>query len=568
MPSPFLIDMVHHNPGEIPFVTRFSDARHLAETGYSAQVGKNLTFGLRFDEILPGVFPVTDDERDWVREFARARDTEIAAAKRAGLDVFYHIDLFVLPCSVAAFLGDRVTDPGTGRLDMNSPELLDLHRKMFDVLFRRFPDVDGLVVRVGETYLFDTPHHMGNTAVPLHDPAVGRDRQIERFQRLLTFLREEICVRHNKRLVYRTWDYFPDRFHADPDFYLAVTDRVEPHPNLFFSIKHTGSDFFRASHANRCLGIGRHRQVVEVQCQREYEGKGAVPCYIARGVIEGFPEHPRRTGLRDWCRGPLHAGIFTWTRGGGWFGPYLRDEFWPELNVRVLAAWQASPELEEEVFRRVCVEDYGLTPEVGAALRELCLLSGEVLLHGRYCLAAAELDGFCYEATNLWMRDDRLGGIGQLQGTFAALERAGRLDEAVAEKIHAAKLAAQMPGIAARIIFADPARTAFVRWSAEYAARLFTWIAEGWRIMAIRWRDGCAGRGDTRPDLSAYESARSAALTMTKPSNAWTTGFTGEYWDWPGRPPSPGMDASVRTPWVPPAGPPVREDWQPQEAGA
>ena len=27
---------------------------------------------------------------------------------------------------------------------------------------------------------------------------------------------------------------------------------------------------------NPCIGIGKHQQVVEVQCQREYEGKGAI----------------------------------------------------------------------------------------------------------------------------------------------------------------------------------------------------------------------------------------------------------------------------------------------------
>lgn len=563
--KPVLLDMVHHNPGETPFATQFANAHRLAEFGFTGQVAKHLNFALGFADVLPGAFPADEAERAWLDDLAAAKDAEIAACVRARIEVHYHTDFFVLPRRVRDLLGTELCDPNTGRIDITRPATLDLYRRVLAALLKRFPAVSGLMVRVGETYLFDAPYHVGNTAVPLHDPAVDRGEQIARYVKLITFLREELCVRHGRRYIHRTWDYFADRFHADPEFYLAVTDAIEPHPLLAFSIKHTGSDFFRNSHANRCLGIGKHPQIVEVQCQREYEGKGAIPSYIARGVIEGFEDHARRIGLRHWHQDPRHVGIFTWTRGGGWFGPYLRDEFWPELNARVLAAWQASPACsEEDVFARVAREGYGLDDVSARALRALALAGEDVLLHGRYCKAAAELEGYRYEATNLWMRDECLGGIGQLADLFATLEQAGRLDEALEEKRRAATLAAQLPALAARVTFGDPGRTAFLRWSAEYAALLFAWVAEGWVLMVRRWRDGIAGRGDTSPDLTAYEKARSAALAFTSAPNAWATGFHGHYWNWPGQPPTPGMDASVRAPWTPPSRPAEREHWQPQ----
>jgi hypothetical protein len=47
-------------------------------------------------------------------------------------------------------------------------------------------------------------------------------------------------------------------------------------------------------------GIGNHAQIVEVECQREYEGKGAHPNFIAQGVIDGFPEvHGAPMGLKQ-----------------------------------------------------------------------------------------------------------------------------------------------------------------------------------------------------------------------------------------------------------------------------
>jgi hypothetical protein len=105
-------------------------------------------------------------------------------------------------------------------------------------------------------------------------------------------LRDEACVQRNKMVIYRTWD-FGYNFHVNPQYYLKVTDAIEPHPNLIFSIKHQAGDFLRMTPFNPTLGIGRHRQIVEVQCQREAYGKGAHPFYVGDGVINGWEEYAK-----------------------------------------------------------------------------------------------------------------------------------------------------------------------------------------------------------------------------------------------------------------------------------
>jgi hypothetical protein len=59
-------------------------------------------------------------------------------------------------------------------------------------------------------------------------------------------------------------------------------------------------------------------QIVEVECAREYEGKGAMPSYIGNGVIEGFPEVEHPVGLRHVIDSGLIAGLWLWSSGGGW----------------------------------------------------------------------------------------------------------------------------------------------------------------------------------------------------------------------------------------------------------
>ena len=70
-----------------------------------------------------------------------------------------------------------------------------------DGIFKCFPSLDGLTLRFGETYLHDTPFHLGGS--PIRDGKIGINDHIL----LLNILREEICVKRNKKLFYRTWDF-------------------------------------------------------------------------------------------------------------------------------------------------------------------------------------------------------------------------------------------------------------------------------------------------------------------------------------------------------------------------
>lgn len=538
----FLLDLVHHNPGEPPFQTRYTDPSFLASLGFNGQVLKHLNACVPLDN-----FPSTPEESQWLATAQAQRDSEIAAAKAANLQIFYHTDLFVLPKAVIENHKPQICDE-KGRVDVTKPLTLELHRQLLQALFARFPQVDGLVIRVGETYLFDTPHHSGNTAVPMHDDAISRDEMIRRFILLLEFLREEVCVRHQKILIYRTWDYFGDRFHANPNFYLQVTNAIPTHPLLVFSIKHTAGDFFRGCLPNPCLGIGSHPQIVEVQCAREYEGKGAFPNYIARGVIEGFPEVPKPIGLRQWSQSPLYAGLWTWSRGGGWFGPYLQHEFWPDFNLRVLLTWQQNPSLPEaDAFHHVCSHHLGMSPDSIALFRKLCLLAENAVWLGRSVPAFAHLRNFQdADSAWLWMRDDRLGGLHQLNEMFAFLHQANRLEQAIAEKLQAAELFDQILLLAEKIKANSPETTQAILTSAHYGQRLFRLISLGWQLLARRWKQ--LHNLPTDPispkDIAQFQAVvehyrQVASLPLS------ASLYQLHYWSWPGKPPAPGLEASI-----------------------
>lgn len=51
--------------------------------------------------------------------------------------------------------------------------------------------------------------------------------------------------------------------------FLAVSNGVEPHANLIWSLKHCEGDFHRGNAFSKVLEQGRHPFIVEVRCARE-----------------------------------------------------------------------------------------------------------------------------------------------------------------------------------------------------------------------------------------------------------------------------------------------------------
>jgi hypothetical protein len=64
----------------------------------------------------------------------------------------------------------------------------------------------------------------------------------------------------------------------------------------------------------------------------------------------------KKIGLKDIINTPQLKGLWTWTRGGGWWGPYIHgNEQWIDLHFQVLARWWEAKgsRTEAEVFAEV-----------------------------------------------------------------------------------------------------------------------------------------------------------------------------------------------------------------------
>jgi len=444
---PYIMDMVHHNPGEVRFVTNYDKPEVIKEVGTKGKVFylfDSGVLGVNWESFDPAALPVGSADRTWIDAKAAETTQRYNAAKAAGLEVYCMSDLLLFPKKLLEKYGMT-----TRFKDINDTLTQRLLREELRMMFRDFPQLDGIVVRIGETYMQDAPYHLGG---------INNKTSSTVIIPLMQILREEVCVKLNKRVFFRTWWSFD----SNQTTYNEVSNAVEPHANLIFSVKHCEGDFHRGNPFSKVLGTGRHKQLVEVQCAREYEGKGAYPNYIAHGVIEGFEEYKNTmptapyTSLRQlYNNAPLFSGVWTWSKGGGWDGPYIQNDLWNELNTWVMLNWAKNPSKSEaELFNQYASSILGLSGTSLAQFRTLALLSADAVIRGHRS-TFADVDPW-------WTRDQ------YISAPPAIPTDATKKARVLSQKVEAVQLFERIVRLADSINMPDPENKKYMQISARY----------------------------------------------------------------------------------------------------
>lgn len=479
-PVKYLFSMVHHNPGEPQFITKYTDPLYLKSLGINGETVKvYLEAGITFDQFAPGMIPQESATWAWIQRNAHNLDHLVQIHKAKGMPLYPFTDVLVIPKELMNAYGSEMKDD-RGRLSIQRPRTQEVMRAQVKGILTRFPEIDGLTIRFGETYLTEVPFHVGGS--PVHTP---EDHAI-----LIRILRDEVCVRGNKKLIYRTWDF--NILHTHPDQYLAATDQIAPHPNLIFSIKHTNDDFLRDVPLNKTLGIGKHQQIVEVSMmQAGCYGKGAYPYYLGRGVLHGWSEMSPPRGIDHLIREGKVCGIYVWPRGDGWSGPYISSELWVDLNMFVITQFGRRPWLnDEQLFHEYCKETLGLGAVSTKKLYELCALSA----HATFIGTQSEL----FHIAPWWQRDDKLHDVDlrHVDGAKVLAEKAS----AVAEWRRIEKLASEIH---------MPRKTdqEYLQVSSTWGRIFFSIIEQLWTLQILDYgvRDD-ANKSAMRQHLERYDS--------------------------------------------------------------
>jgi hypothetical protein len=460
------MDMVHNNPGEALYESHFNNPEYLRKIGYNAKcffLFDSPTLAINWDSFDKDIMPEGTPDREWVDKKAARLHYMYNNCKKQGLAIYAMSDLVLLPKRLVSKY--HIENSFGNPKDTLTQRIL---KYQIQQIFKQFPEMDGLVVRIGETYLEDAPYHIGNI-----QNKTDADKCIIP---LINLLRDEICVKLNKKLIFRTWWAFD----VDKDKYEYVCSHVQPHQNLYIAVKHCEGDFHRGNPFSKVLGLGNHQQLVEVQCSREYEGKGAYPNYIARGVIDGFAEHKQLQkqgkigNLRQLYQTGKMTGLWTWSRGGGWEGPYIKDELWSELNAWVMTTWACHPEASEEsIFSRYCKEVLHLDVNGTKLFREIALLSEQATILGIRSLQYPK------DVNQLWVRDEYI--------TFPDMPKnTTEVNTILHEKDEAVELWNKIVEVSRRINMKDPHRQELVKVTCEYGRQMYRIFRDVFYLSAIK----------------------------------------------------------------------------------
>jgi hypothetical protein len=271
-----------------------------------------------------------------------------------GLQVYLTMDILTLTPAIEKQLG---------RNEKKQREFLS---GLLDRFFTDFPEVAGVVLRIGESDGLDVKEDFRSRLV-LKSPAMVN-------RCLKTIL--PVFEQHRRRCIFRTWTVGAHEV-GDLIWHHATLEKTTEgitSPALVLSMKYGESDFFRYLSLNRNFFVTGLPKIVELQSRREYEGCGEYPSFVGGDYEQIAIE------LRD---APNVIGISVWCQTGGWT-PFRRLAFlepssiWTEINTFVTLRLFKHGELVEEAISHLPIV------ENKAALLELMRLSEEVVIQLLY----------------------------------------------------------------------------------------------------------------------------------------------------------------------------------------
>ncbi len=281
----------------------------------------------------------------------RARIGDYRALYRELFDIAAARDLRVFLTTDVMYYNDLLRR----RLRGNIGRIADYLAAACDRLFAEFPNLAGVISRIGESDGQDVEGDF------LSELTIRTPRQARRLLRRWL----PVFERHDRALIFRTWSvgaYPIGDLMWNRNTFRRTFDGIES-PALIISLKHGESDFFRFLPLNKQFFRTGHRKIIELQARREYEGFGEYPAFI------GWDCENVALQLRD--RPDVVVGASLWCQTGGW-GPFRRltllddNAIWSELNLHV-----ALRILREGMTAEEAIADFARTRLPGADVTRL-----------------------------------------------------------------------------------------------------------------------------------------------------------------------------------------------------
>jgi hypothetical protein len=257
-------------------------------------------------ELLGNGFEIYDEasvHRERHNKLGQAFGDLMEVASDSGLQTYLLTDMISLTTPLKNYLKERF-----GSADVENPELWELYGKAAEEAFSKFPQVDGIMVRIGEAgSIYNKPGWDYFSELLVKTPEAVK-------LMLEAFL--SAAEKYDRTIIFRSWSVGVGAIgdmHTNPETYEEVLGDLQS-DRLVVSTKYCNGDFYSWLPFNHTLYLGQHRRIVEIQAKREFEGLGVIPNYVAplhqRALQSFLTKNPHMEGLWVWTQngGPLRAG--------------------------------------------------------------------------------------------------------------------------------------------------------------------------------------------------------------------------------------------------------------------
>ncbi|BBM86001.1 hypothetical protein [Candidatus Uabimicrobium amorphum] len=292
-------------------------------------------------------------------------------AQQKNMQVFLKTDMVALNGALKKYFHKNI-----GSLDVENKKFWTVYQKGLQELFTHFPQVRGMIIRVGEAgAVYNRPGYDYGSELLV--------RSITSVQKMLrAFL--EVAEQNKRFIMFRTWSVGVGEvghMHTNPHDYKKVLGELDSE-NLIISTKLCQGDFWNHLPLNPTLFRGKHKRVVELQARREFEAFNVIPNYLGplhHTALNSFLQHNEN----------IH-GIWLWTQSGGPLrrGPMMTYPFhglwlWTDANVYSSAMIAQNPHEPVEKWTRSWVaQNFGEDEKVITTMCELLQDSHQITAQG------------------------------------------------------------------------------------------------------------------------------------------------------------------------------------------
>jgi hypothetical protein len=178
--------------------------------------------------------------------------------------------------------------------------------------------------------------------------------------------------------------------------------------------------------------------------------------------------------LKDILNNGLLCGVYTWSRGGGWRGPYINSEFWIDMNTWVVSQWAQNTGRSEEALFYEFAAQHGFTGREADHLRQIALLSIEGVRKG-HCNS--------YTINQPWWARDEFFSVKANKEVIKEIVKNDLYRKVMAEKAEAVDVWKQIEDISKQITIADTTLLQAIQVSCTYGRIKFALIEQMWTLM-------------------------------------------------------------------------------------